>query len=324
MTKNEEALIEDWIRYHGFLFGFENLYIIDGSDNQQVLNIYEKYKQKGLNVYSNKANLNQLADVLTKYMHKHKGEDNFLIKLDTDEFLAYTTPFIFKARRLGRRYWKKLLGEKAGDYIVNKYLDFLCGDRQPRNDEFKKIFKELPITGQRYGVSFTTFSIPTSMDVQRPCYEITSFTPMQFTSYKSFFHSQSFCSIDLGGHRGKTINNKGVINTGLTVIHYHAISMRDSVRKTRQVLISHKYIEEGDSLDKCKEKLLKIKKSGIQASYHKVDLYLAYIDSIKNNTYFLPKILNSYMPCYCPTNGTQKISLVRDTLAKIDSLSSFC
>jgi len=323
LTKNEEALIEDWIRYHGFLFGFENLHIIDGSDNRKVLDIYEKYRQKGLNVYFSKANLNEITDVLNEYMHKYKGEDNFLIKLDTDEFLAYTSPFTSKPRRLGRLFWQKYLGRKAGGYITKKYMNFLYGNKQLKNDEFKEIFKNLPITGQRYGVSFTAFSIPTNNDVQRPCCEITSFTPIQFTFSKSFFHSQSFCSIDLGGHWGKTTNNKGVINTGLTVIHYHAISTRDSLRKTRQVLISHKYIEERDSLDQCKEKLLKIKKSGIRSSYHKVNLYLAYIYSIKNNTFFLPKMLNKYMPYCYPTKRIRKISLVRDILVKIDSLSSF-
>ena len=323
LTKNEEELIEDWIRYHGHLFGFENLNIIDGSDNRKVLDIYEKYRQKGLNVYFSKANLNEITNVLNEQMHKYKGEDNFLIKLDTDEFLAYTSPFIFKPRRLDRRFWQKYLGRKTGDYITNKYMDFLYGNKQLKNDEFKEIFKNLPITGQRYSVSFTAFSIPTNNDVQRPCCEITSFTPMQFTSYKSFFHSQSFHSIDLGGHLGKTNNNKGVIYTGLAVIHYHAISLMDSLRKTRQVLISHRYIEEGDSLDRCKEKLLKIKKSGVKTSYHKVNLYLAYIDSIKNNISLLPKMLNMYMPSWHPTNRIRNISLVRDTFAKIDSLSSF-
>ncbi|MDP6958558.1 MAG: hypothetical protein QF645_07055, partial [Planctomycetota bacterium] len=30
---------------------------------------------------------------LTELNHQHKGKDNFLMKLDTDEFLAYTLPF---------------------------------------------------------------------------------------------------------------------------------------------------------------------------------------------------------------------------------------
>ena len=34
MTKNEIRFIEDWIKYHGYLIGFENIHIIDGSDDQ--------------------------------------------------------------------------------------------------------------------------------------------------------------------------------------------------------------------------------------------------------------------------------------------------
>ena len=89
MTKNELPLIEDWIKYHGHLFSFENLFIIDGSTDQQVLNIYQKYENSGINVITTNANLNRLATEITSIMHRHKGRNSFLIKLDTDEFLAY-------------------------------------------------------------------------------------------------------------------------------------------------------------------------------------------------------------------------------------------
>ena len=92
MTRNEIELIEDWLKYHGFLFGFENIYILDGSDDQRVFDIYKKYKPFGLHVKISSTGLNGLAEELTLLMHEKKGLNNFLIKLDTDEFLAYTLP----------------------------------------------------------------------------------------------------------------------------------------------------------------------------------------------------------------------------------------
>jgi hypothetical protein len=42
MTRNEFELIEDWLIHHGFLFGFESIYILDGSNDQRVIDIYKK------------------------------------------------------------------------------------------------------------------------------------------------------------------------------------------------------------------------------------------------------------------------------------------
>ena len=81
MTRNDVNSIEDWIIYHGYLFGLKNLYLVDGSDDEEVLAIYDFYKKHGLNVLHTDAGLNDLADEITSMMHQHKGENNFLIKL---------------------------------------------------------------------------------------------------------------------------------------------------------------------------------------------------------------------------------------------------
>jgi len=321
MTKNEEILIEDWIKYHGFLFGFQNIHIIDGSDNQQVLDIYEKYRQKGLNVHYSNANLNEMKDVLNDLMHKHKGENNFLIKLDTDEFLAHISPYVFKFLQMGYFLGNKLRrGTTNFNRIMhNKYVNFLYARHRLRSDGFEKIFGNLPITGQKYKTSFTAISVPANNDIKRPCREITSFKPIQFSHFKSFFHSESFRSVDLGGHNGVTTNNEGVIDTPLTVIHFHSISIKDTLRRARQVLISHKYIDEDDDIERCKNKLLKLLESNHRRnSFHRINWYLAYIDSIQNNT-FLPHAL----PIHClyqSTNSVIKIDLVKDTLAAINQM----
>jgi len=323
MTKNEEILIEDWIKYHGFLFGFQNIHIIDGSDNQQVLDIYEKYRQKGLNVHYSNANLNEMKDVLNDLMHKHKGENNFLIKLDTDEFLAHISPYVFKFLQMGYFLGNKLRrGTTNFNRIMhNKYVNFLYARHRLRSDGFEKIFGNLPITGQKYKTSFTAISVPANNDIKRPCREITSFKPIQFSHFKSFFHSESFRSVDLGGHQGITTNNEGLIDTPLTVIHYHEISTKDSLRRARQVLISHKYIDEDDDIERCKNKLLKLMDSKRRPnSHHRITWYLAYIDSIQNNT-FLSHAWPTHVP-YQSTNSVIKIGLVKDTLAAISQMDN--
>ena len=41
MTKNEKYLLKHWIEYHGEIFGYENICIIDDSDDIEVLKYYD-------------------------------------------------------------------------------------------------------------------------------------------------------------------------------------------------------------------------------------------------------------------------------------------
>ena len=91
MTKDEEDLIEDWIVYHGTLFGYHNLYIIDNYSSKNVTEcIYRRYQIVGLNVIYTKTDLNKRQDFITQCMLERAKECDFMIKLDTDEFLMYT------------------------------------------------------------------------------------------------------------------------------------------------------------------------------------------------------------------------------------------
>ena len=51
MVKNEDDIIEDWINYHGKIFGYKNLHIIDNYSNDDTYNILLKYKSKGIHIY---------------------------------------------------------------------------------------------------------------------------------------------------------------------------------------------------------------------------------------------------------------------------------
>jgi hypothetical protein len=89
MTKNEKYLIKHWIDYHGEIFGYDNLHIIDDSDDIDVLNYYKTIENLGITFYKNPlSNLNNLADTITSVMHSLKNQCDFLIKLDTDEFIG--------------------------------------------------------------------------------------------------------------------------------------------------------------------------------------------------------------------------------------------
>lgn len=306
MTKDEFELLEDWLDYHGHIFGFHNIYVLDGSTDTRISDIYDKYRPHGLHVNHSRTGLNGLADELTSLMHAKKGSDSFLIKLDTDEFLAYTPAF---STRTGNP------------------SDWFCWPTHPINlryrnctsmaTGFEELFANLPIDGRRYKAALTAWSIPKTEPPPRICHDLVEFTPLQYTHFKTFFHSHSFVSVDLGSHAGIAANNDGVIETGLTVIHYHSTSVTDSARRARQVLISHEYIHSADSITAQRHKLQSIRSTGHVASFHKIDFYLHYLDFLEQGWPIDPGILNRQHPFFQQTGPARSLTLVRDTLSAI-------
>lgn len=151
----------------------------------------------------------------------------------------------------------------------------------------------------------------------RPCYDILNFSHPQFTHVKSFFHSDSFVSVDLGGHGGISTKNDGVIDTGLTVIHYHSTSVEDSIRRARQVLQAHNYIDVDDTADQEHDKLSALEGRRI-SSFHKINLYLAHLRANKNGRTLSPDLLNRQHQAY-RLGTSKKFTIVRDTLESISS-----
>jgi len=329
LTKNETKLVEDWIKYHGYLFGLENIHILDGSVDEYILEVYAKYKPLGLNVHFSSAGLNDLSRELTQLMHEHKGNDSFLIKLDTDEFLAYTFPFIKPFPDPFSSFLQKHIGFKKGMGGVTKRLIGLLTDRKCANkkihvENIRQLFDALPVTGQRYKASLTTWSLPTVDTPARPCHSLTQFTPLHFTHIKSFFHSASFVSVDLGCHNGKSTRCDGLIDTGLTLVHYHSTSVEDAIRSARQVLLSHEYIDEDDLVIEQRQKLMGLRPSDRRASsFHKIDLYLRHLDFLDGGNAIDPATLYMHNPYFRQPGNPIEFTLVRDTLNEIDRQKIF-
>jgi hypothetical protein len=262
-------------------------------------------------------------------MHDNKGVDNFLIKLDTDEFLAYTEPFDLEPKNYFDRFLQKgCLANRKKTWVFRKLLsEKVMALRHAQKTLVSHNINErldmLPITGQRYKASLTTWSLPTQKARPRPCCNLTRFTPIQFTDLKSFFHSSNFVSVDLGCHAGVSTQNSSVIHTGLTTVHYHNTSVEDSVKRAKQALLSHGYFDDEDNFQQQKDKLMQLRVSGEVSSFHKIDLYLNYIDSLESGVPFSPSALNTYHPYFSSTGVPREISIIKDTLEHIDALGLY-
>jgi Glycosyl transferase family 2 len=88
MVKGENDIVEDWVKYHGDIFGYENIYVIDNYSLDGTYQTLIKLKQQ-YNI-----NITRLKD------YKKKGEymtsllrtfckNEFAFPIDIDEFIVY-------------------------------------------------------------------------------------------------------------------------------------------------------------------------------------------------------------------------------------------
>jgi hypothetical protein len=328
MTRNDVNSIEDWIIYHGYLFGLKNLYLVDGSDDEEVLAIYDFYKKHGLNVLHTDAGLNDLADEITSMMHQHKGENNFLIKLDSDEFLTYAKPSLLRWRNSLRGMLlmikEKIRSARGKAKHDLKYYDFLVPDHKALGvDSFAEFFQDLPKSRYIYKAGLTVNSCPSQDCFGSASEEIVEFTALECTDFKSFFHSDGFVSVDLGSHRGESVESRKVIYTGLCVVHYHFTGISDFASRAKKVLVSHEFINEDDTSETQELKLEELISNGERLSRHKIDFYLSYLKS-RNDSDALKELVSGYVHSMAgPSDSKLKITIVRDTLGMIKGSGKF-
>ncbi len=92
MQKNEDHCLAPWVQYHGYLFGFENIFIIDHNSNSpKTLETLERLERSGVSVTrltENDDYKNKGAFVAAE-IHRIEATDkyDFVFPIDCDEFL---------------------------------------------------------------------------------------------------------------------------------------------------------------------------------------------------------------------------------------------
>lgn len=88
MVKDEVDIIVDWINYHGNIFGFENIFIID---NYSTDGTYEKIcslEHLKINILREK-DYSKKGIFMTDLIKKHCNDDDIAYPIDSDEFIVY-------------------------------------------------------------------------------------------------------------------------------------------------------------------------------------------------------------------------------------------
>jgi hypothetical protein len=195
VTKDDGEIIEDYICYHQRIIGYSNIYIIDNvSTDHRVHIVYQKYIPLGLHVFS-EPGPHQQANYMNKYIHMYKHLYEFIVPLDTDEFL-YSA--------LEREF-----GSDPGD-----------------PERILEVFRKIPKHLTYFGISecLTTMSAP--FTTVYPARELTKF---QLTADKNLFiekriyRSEAFGYINEGNHTGyvNSIPDTDPTLTRISIGHAH-------------------------------------------------------------------------------------------------------
>ena len=94
LSRNEYDLIEDFLTYYGALVGFENIVVIDNdSDDGRVLQIYKEFVSRGVTLEKTSKGMTQMSEIMTDAILRHRDTADFIIPVDTDEFLYFPSLF---------------------------------------------------------------------------------------------------------------------------------------------------------------------------------------------------------------------------------------
>lgn len=195
MQKDEAVLLEPWIVYHGHLFGFENIYIIDnGSTMPEVQEVLARFITFGVHVdFSHSTRIDYLnkGDIVGELIRTldANGKHDFFFPTDCDEFIIKQTTTGFSCNRMA----------------IHSHLE---------------LFRDEPKTlRMRYQLD----NHPTLPD----CY-------VHAGSSKTFFAAGSFGWTDHGHHCDGSRLAEGSRFTALLHIHFHHMPFENLLRAARQ------------------------------------------------------------------------------------------
>jgi len=86
MVKDENDIVRDWVIYHGNLFGYKNLYVIDNYSNDGTWEILQEFKGR-INMFR-LHNYKKKGEYMTYFLRRF-CKNELVFPIDIDEFIVY-------------------------------------------------------------------------------------------------------------------------------------------------------------------------------------------------------------------------------------------
>jgi hypothetical protein len=195
MVKDEIDIVRDWVVYHGSLFGFKNLFIIDNFSTDGTFKLLRHLQKKyGIQVFR-LPNYNLKGKYMTLLMRKFCFNE-YVFPIDIDEFIVY--------------YDKPSNSISCDKKIMYRYLQSL-----PRVPIFKMNYIQSKTLDQNgYNRASTDCPLGDYLDYG--------------ANAKTFFNSFLFKGeIDHGNH----YNTNNYVLTKFCLVHFHTRNMKQMKKK---------------------------------------------------------------------------------------------
>jgi len=192
MVKDEVDIIKEWILYHGYLFGYTNLFIVDNFSTDGTFECIQEFKQLGVNIFREEDYI-QKGNIMTKLIREYCS-NGIAYPIDIDEFIV----------------------------LYDKPNNTISADK----DTILHYFSSLPVRPV-YKTNYIISKI-TNDGYKNAVEESVCGTYSDYGHFaKSFFHTSLFNdSIDHGNH----YCTEEYFFTDLVLLHYHHRSL-DQMKK---------------------------------------------------------------------------------------------
>ena len=212
IVKDEVDIVRDWIIYHGSMFGFNNIYVIDNYSSDGTYEALQEFKD--LIYITREHDYKRKGEFMTNLMNTHCHEnDKLAFPIDIDEFIVYH-----------ERGSREISVDKN---LINNYINNL-----PMCRVYKANFLN-PILTKPEGFNRATVEV----DYSNYC-DLGNFA-------KSFVDTRYFNEIiDHGNH----INCNDYHLTNLVLVHYHNRNIEQMRKKILNNVLGFGYNPEINSL----------------------------------------------------------------------------
>ena len=89
MVKDEIDIVEDWLKYHGTIFGYQNLYVVDNMSDDGTFEKLQEYQSKGVFLIQ-KDDYKLKGEYMNELINDpNRGDYDIAYPIDIDEFVVY-------------------------------------------------------------------------------------------------------------------------------------------------------------------------------------------------------------------------------------------
>ena len=250
MVKDEVDIIDDWIRYHGSIFGYKNLFVIDNYSTDGTYERLLEYVNKNkINLYR-KSNYKHKGKYIEKLIRHYCNKYDFAYPLDIDEFIVlYQNGQINVSQKEIIDYFNHLPRHKLykTNYIISKIT---------RDLDLKYVDNNQSVV---YGYDRASIESKYGLYADYKGFAKSFFKPYRFKG-----------NLDHGNH----LHSKKYYLTNLCLVHFHQRNLDQMKKKILNNVLGLGYIND---IDKLQEQISKKSNFGI----HHIENQI----KVLNNTY---------------------------------------